>query len=532
MLQKFLDISKRLHGHLIARDKNGAGYTYIEQPALRRAIRLYKTIQSVVLREWVSRNIEIDQKLDFKAISEDLAQKAKDNLGINPLDSTFIKANHERIIHIAKHAQSHTISDIFRKVAYTAWCNMRWEKAKKQGDFGIVSTAFAHSVRLSHTIAGHKAKLLGLNTPYEAIIDEFIPEIDLEAIKPELQRILDYCDEQKAWMQNHPGLPSIESTGQNPKWTMDIDTQMKICRKLAETMGFDFDHGHLERGMHPLGVGSRGDTLLSVNPREKDCFIAFMDMIHEVGHGLYRQNLPEDWHIHPVGHVASQAMDEAIALLMENCIARSDAGASFIYRSIQEVIGGDPAFSMKDLQDRLNGYGPTKFRANANELEYPLHLDIRNTILLDIYEGRLDPKDLPERWNKDIARVIRLEVHNDRDGCLQDIHWFAMQFGYFRNYQIGFAMSYQIFDAMQDDMPDMLEKIGQSSDFSSARAWLEENIFRWGAKHNTMTLLKNATGRDFSADSYINLMEERYFPIFPHLNKASKPQDLPAISAE
>lgn len=368
--------------------------------------------------------------------------------------------------------------------------------------------------------------MLGLGSAYAAVIDEFIPEIDLKSIQPELTRVLEYCDEQKAWMQNHPALESVEAAGRDKKWRMDIDTQMKVCRKLAEHMGFDFNHGHLQRGMHPLGVGSRDDTQLSVTPKEQDCLIAMLDMIHETGHGLYRQKLPQDWYIHPVGHVASQAMDEAIALMMENCIARTPAGAQFIHRTVTQVLGREPDFSLRDLQSRLNGYGPTKFRANANELEYPLHLEIRNTILQDIYAGKLAPADLPARWNADMARVIRMDVRNDAEGCLQDIHWYAMQFGYFKNYQIGFVMAYQIFDTIMAEHPDALQDIAARSDFRPVVSWLEEHIFRWGAQHNTMDLLGRATGRAFSADSYIHAMENKYFPIYPPQKNAAEAKSL------
>lgn len=119
MLGKFLDSSRRLHEHLMNRDRNGAGYTYIEQPFLRRITRLCRTILSVIQREWVSRNIEMDKTFDFEAMGEDFADKAH-KLGLKNIDRAVLKANHDRVMHIAKHAQSHTMTDIFRKVGYTA----------------------------------------------------------------------------------------------------------------------------------------------------------------------------------------------------------------------------------------------------------------------------------------------------------------------------------------------------------------------------------------------------------------------------
>jgi carboxypeptidase Taq len=433
-------------------------------------------------------------------------------------------------MHAAKHAQSHTLSDIFKKIVYTAWCNWRWERAKANNDFSLVKAAFTLSVSLSKSISRHKAQLLDKSCAYEALIDEFIPGIKLAPLKPEFKRVFDYCNEQKSWQRNHPRPSVVEDFRFDTKWQMDIDTQMKVCRTLAQKMGFDFSRGHLERGAHPLGVGCRNDTILSVNPIEGDCLIAFMDMIHEVGHGLYRQRLPENWNIHPVGHVASQAMDEALALLMENCVTRTEAGTQFLYNTIHEALGKKPEFSFADLKRRVMGHGPSRIRANANELEYPLHLKIRINILKDIFEDRLDPENLAERWNKEVFRVIGLEVRNDQEGCLQDIHWYAMQHGYFMNYLIGFMMAYQIFETIQHEAPDMLDKIKDSSDFEPLVSWLEEKIFSQGAKYSTMDLLYAITDQKFSADSYIKAMEQKYFPIYAVPKASKNPKDVQELN--
>lgn len=164
-----------------------------------------------------------------------------------------------------------------------------------------------------------------------------------------------------------------------------------------------------------------------------------------------------------------------------------------------------------DRSKRLHGH---LIERDKNGAGYPLHLKVRNNILSDIFEGKLVPADLPARWNADIAHAIRLDIRNDTEGCLQDIHWYSMQFGYFMNYLTGFTMAYQLFDAMKAERPYAMDNIAQSSDFSDVTEWLEDKIFRWGAKHNTMTLLERITGKPFSADSYIESMEEKYFPIY------------------
>ena len=51
--------------------------------------------------------------------------------------------------------------------------------------------------------------------------------------------------------------------------------------------------------------------------------------------------------------------------------------------------------------------------------------------------GRLDLADLPAAWNEGMRDLLGITPPSDREGCLQDIHWFVGAWGYFPTYTLG-----------------------------------------------------------------------------------------------
>jgi carboxypeptidase Taq len=64
-------------------------------------------------------------------------------------------------------------------------------------------------------------------------------------------------------------------------------------------------------------------------------------------------------------------------------------------------------------------------RTDADEVTYNLHVMLRFDLELDLLEGRLKVKDLPEAWRARFKADLGLTPPDDRDGCLQDVHWYS-----------------------------------------------------------------------------------------------------------
>ena len=66
-----------------------------------------------------------------------------------------------------------------------------------------------------------------------------------------------------------------------------------------------------------------------------------------------------------------------------------------------------------------------------------MHIILRFELEQDLIEGRLSIADLPEAWNARFKDYFGIEVTDDADGVLQDVHWSAGMIGYFPTYALG-----------------------------------------------------------------------------------------------
>ena len=82
---------------------------------------------------------------------------------------------------------------------------------------------------------------------------------------------------------------------------------------------------------------------------------------------------------------------------------------------------------------------------------------------------------------------------DDRDGCLQDVHWSAGGIGgAFQSYTIGNILGAQFYAAALKAHPGIPGEIARG-EFATLHGWLRENIYRHGAKVHAR---RTASARD------------------------------------
>ena len=64
--------------------------------------------------------------------------------------------------------------------------------------------------------------------------------------------------------------------------------------------------------------------------------------------------------------------------------------------------------------------------------------------------GDLAPRELPGAWAEGLRALLGIAPGNDRDGCLQDIHWYDGSWGYFPTYTLGALIAAQLFEAARE----------------------------------------------------------------------------------
>jgi carboxypeptidase Taq len=104
---------------------------------------------------------------------------------------------------------------------------------------------------------------------------------------------------------------------------------------------------------------------------------------------------------------------------------------------------------------------------------------------------------------------LGVEVPNDGNGVLQDVHWSGGSIGYFSTYLIGTVASVQIWEAARRDIPDLEDQIGRG-EFASLRGWLGEHVHALGRKYSPQETLRRATGSPIAAQPYLEHLRKTY----------------------
>ena len=155
--------------------------------------------------------------------------------------------------------------------------------------------------------------------------------------------------------------------------------------------------------------------------------------------------------------------------------ARSRAFWQHFYPALQRIfpdqLGG---VTVETFYRAINKVERSLIRTDADEVTYNLHIMMRFDLELDLLEGRLRVKDLPEAWRERMQADLGLVPPDDRDGCLQDVHWYGGVIGGgFQGYTIGNILSAQFYDAALKANPEIPHEIA-AGEFGTLHQWLRD----------------------------------------------------------
>jgi len=384
-------------------------------------------------------------------------------------------------------------------------CEHKWRVAKKNDDFSSVLPLLQTLVDLTREEAEAIGEALGV-TPYDALLDGFEPDARIADIEPVFDAYAAFLPdilEDILERQSALGTPS------EPKVRFPVGKQKDLVRQLAETVGFEFDRGRMDVSAHPFSTGYAGDRRITTGYNEDDPGYAIMAVLHETGHSIYEQNLPADWRYQPVGQARGMQLHESQSLLIEMQACRSDAFLSYLGPKLMEVFGNDSAFAPENLRKRYRKVARSLIRVDADEATYPAHVILRTRLERAILSGDLALADLPGAWSDGLEALLGIRAPNDRQGCLQDIHWFSGGFGYFPTYTLGAMTAAQLYQSATASDPTIVNGIEQG-DFAPLRSWLAKKIHRHGSRYSTAEVLTEATGRPLDPVSFQNHIRTRY----------------------
>jgi len=435
----------------------------------------------------------------------DLLARAEEEAASGALDE-WRRANVREMRREWRHATAVPGDLVRRHSVAVSQCEIEWRERRAANDFAGLLPRLRLVLELTREVAGARASALG-TSPYDALLDEYEPG----GSSREIDRV--FADV-VAWL---PDLVerAIERQARSPAppplaGPFPAEAQKRLAERVMSALGFDFAHGRLDTSHHPFCGGVPEDVRITTRWSESDFLRGLMAVVHETGHGLYERALPAAWRRQPVGGARGMSVHESQSLLVEMQLGRSRAFADFLAPLAAAAFGATgPAWSAASLHAHATRVARSLIRVDADEVTYPGHVILRYRLEKAMIAGDLDPAELPGAWRDGMRELVGAAPPDDRDGCLQDIHWYGGSWGYFPTYTLGAMTAAQLFDAARRALPDLPGAVARG-DFAPLRAWLAENVHGLASLLPTQELLARATGRELDPATFRRHLETRY----------------------
>jgi carboxypeptidase Taq len=292
--------------------------------------------------------------------------------------------------------------------------------------------------------------------------------------------------------------------------------QLSFGLSVATQMGYDPERGRLDKTHHPFCTKfAAGDVRITTRVRENVIGDALFSTLHEAGHAIYEQGVNAAYEGTPLGSGVSSGVHESQSRLWENVVARSRPFWEHYYPALQRTFTDQLGSVPVDIFYRaINKVRRSLIRTDADEVTYDLHIMLRFDLELKLLEGRLRVKDLPEAWRAGMEADLGITPPDDRDGCLQDVHWYLGRIGGgFQSYTIGNILSAQFFAAAIKAHPDISTEI-RSGQFGTLHDWLADNIFYQGRTLTPEEIIAQATGSPMTMAPYLAYLRKKYGELY------------------
>ena len=336
-------------------------------------------------------------------------------------------------------------------------------EARRTQDFGVLRPHLEQVVGLVRDKAALLGQHLGL-APYDALLDEFSPGLttgEIDVLFKALGRRLPALIRDAIELQGEePPLPLLP-----PGAKLSVSKQKTLAVEIMRAMGFSFERGRLDAADQPLTEVGRNRGLV---------------------------------------------LEESQSLLLSTLIGHSRPFVAYLQPLLEKVLGvSGPEWSADNLYRHLTRVQRSLSRVDADELTRPVHITLRFELEKELLTGALRVADLPEAWNAGIQARLGVAPANDVEGCLQDMHWPAGDFGFFPAYGVGALISMQLWEKLRTDRDDVDGEIAAGK-FEGLVGWLRENVHGLGASLAVPELIQQATGKPLSAAPALRYLDAKY----------------------
>jgi carboxypeptidase Taq len=414
----------------------------------------------------------------------------------------FDKINFELMKNKFDYFNSISVDKLKKKAELSIECEGLWREAKEKSNFNIVKNSFVKLVKLikeeSETLSQIKEK-----KKYDCLLSKYDRSLDSKQLFKIFNRVEKFIKKK---------LPLIVNKQKKIEFHdfLNEEDQFNLSKIFMKQLGFDFSRGRIDKSLHPFCGGGTQDVRITTRFTEEDSFSCFDALMHETGHALYEQGLPEKWAHQPIGSAGGMSLHESQSLFVEMQIIKSLPVSQFIQQILKDKLGKDPnVWSSEVIYNIRNSVTPGYIRVDSDEVHYPLHIIHRFNIEYKIIEEDANVEHLPDLWNEEFSKTLGLDVHDDKSGCLQDIHWYGGDFGYFPTYSIGAFIAAQLACKVRTELINYDLNLKEGN-FKPIIMWLRENIHNRGNFLKIDELLEESTDEKLNLKYFENHIIDRY----------------------
>jgi carboxypeptidase Taq len=383
-------------------------------------------------------------------------------------------------------------------------CYQDWTKARSENNFSLVRSSLEKMLDISREYSSFFPDAKHVADPHIGESDYGMSADSIQAIFAELRAQL---------------VPIVSAiTSQPPvdnsclRQHYPETEQFAFCHKVLQQMGYDLERGRQDKTLHPFMTKfSIDDVRITTRAYESDLSQGLFSTIHEMGHAFYEMGNAAALEGTPLSGGASSGVHESQSRLWENLVGRSYPFWQYFYPQLQAHFPSQlSAVPLEAFYRAINRVERSPIRTDADEVTYNLHVAIRFDLELDLLTGKLSVKDLPAAWNDRYHSDLGITPPSDREGVLQDVHWYGHCIGgMFQGYTLGNLMAAQFFNAAVAAHPEIPDCIAVG-DFTILHDWLRSNIYCHGRKFTPAETLERATGKSLSVQPLIDYMTSKY----------------------
>ena len=381
-----------------------------------------------------------------------------------------------------------------------------WHEARKESRFALFQPHIEKVIDLLRRYVGFFPPA---THPYDVLLDDFEPGMKTAEVSGIFGALR---PKQVALIRRIAAAKQVDDSflhqafSERAQWDFGVEVITKF--------GYDWKRGRQDRSPHPFTQGfGVGDVRITTRVDPEFLGTALFGTMHEAGHAMYAQGHAPELERGPLCDGASLAVHESQSRLWENLVGRSRPFWQAFYPRLQEMFPQVRTVPLETFYRGINKVQPSLIRVEADEATYNLHIMLRMEIEIALIEGSLAVRDLPARWNQGMKDYLGVTPPDDANGVLQDVHWSTAGMGYFPTYALGNLVSAQLWERIQQDLPDIERQVSEAR-FEPLLAWLHTNIHRHGRKLRPQELVKRVTGTTIDAGPYVRYLSKKFGEIY------------------